>query len=82
MQYAPRVCTLVLFIHILNTHSSLQVEILQWNIGIMDMFGTSHSILYRELREVPSLWRLKYTSRIDLGPQSVSFIEEFFYCFF
>ena len=40
------------------------------------MFGTSHFVLYREV--VLSFQRLKCTSVIEKGPQSVSFIDKLF----
>ena len=42
----------------------------------MDTLGTSHFVLYREV--VLSL----EVSIMEKGPQSVSFIERFFYVFF
>ena len=56
-------------------YKASSVHIIQWNLRIVDTFGTSHFVLYRE---VFSLWRLKCTSIIEKGPQSVSFIERLF----
>ena len=47
---------------------------IQWNLKNYGHIGTSHFVFYRE---VVSLRRLKCTSMIEKGPQSVSFIERF-----
>ena len=50
----------------------------RWNFGIVDTFGPA---ILSFIPRLSCLWRLKYTSIIEKGPQIVSFIVNFFfYC--